>query len=312
MANEKIVVLMSTYNVCGGGAEDFLHRQLASILGQRDVEISLYIRDDGSKDNTIEIINEYSDKYKNITIIQDGANLGACRSFLKLMATEIDAEFFSLADQDDIWDEDKLSVAIDKLKTLPQDKPALYYSNQRVVDEDNNFIRISHAEPQVAINKYGFLADPLAAGCTCVYNRKLAEIAWRTKPETYSMHDTWIYNAAAMFGNVVYDFEPHMNYRQHNANVIGTPKKQFSLDGIKKQLHYYLDWKSQPRYKCVLLMEKQWKGLMNPEQKHMVGMITGYKKSIVKRIQLFNCKDMYPATRYRKIRWKLMILLGNI
>lgn len=67
MANEKIVVLMSTYNVCG--IEGFFRRQLASILSQRDVEISLYIRDDGSEDNTIEVINEYSDKYKNITII---------------------------------------------------------------------------------------------------------------------------------------------------------------------------------------------------------------------------------------------------
>ena len=236
MKTEHVTVLMSTYN--GGGDRNYIREQIESILNQKGVEVSLCIRDDGSTDNTVDIIREYAQKNDAITLINDGENLGACRSFLKLISTEMDSEYFALADQDDVWDEDKLAVAIEKLKELPSDKPALYYSNQRIVDMNGAFLRLSQNEPQVAKTPYGFLAEPLAVGCTCVYNRKLSEIAWKTKPTDYSMHDTWIYNAAAMFGNTVFDSEPHMNYRQHENNVIGTAKKQISFEGIRKQLHF--------------------------------------------------------------------------
>ena len=301
-----VCVMMSTYN-----GQKYIREQLDSILGQKDVNVSLFIRDDSSTDGTIEIIREYL-KYENVKLIAAAENLGACRSFLRLISTEIDCEYFALADQDDVWDEDKLAVAIKMLRTLPQYKPALYHSNLRVMDLNNNYIRTAHSEPQVEMNRYAFLAVAHATGCTCVYNRKLAEIAWKTKPETYSMHDTWLYNAASMFGNVIYDFEPHMNYRQHESNAIGTPKKYMSLDGIKRQLHSYFDRTSQPRYQCALLMEEQWKDLMNSEQKHMVSMITGYRKSVVNQMKLFCCREMLPAAKYRRIRWRLMILLRNI
>ena len=309
MDRERVAVLMSTYN---GASTGFLRQQIDSILGQEGIDVRLYIRDDRSTDNTVEILREYAEQHSNITLIEGKENLGSCRSFLKLIGTEIDSEYFALSDQDDIWDPDKLAIAVKLLKTLPQDRPALYYSNQRVVDTDNNFVRTAHKEPQIAKNKYTFLADPLGAGCTCVYNRKLAEIAWETKPNDYSMHDTWVYNAAAMFGNIIYDFEPHMNYRQHASNVIGTPKKYMSLDGIKKQLHYYLDRESQPRWKCALIMEEQWKDRMNEEQSRMVSMIADYKKSLRNQMRLFRCREMYPGNRYRRLRWKTMILLRNI
>ena len=242
------------------------------------MDVVLYIRDDMSKDNTSEILSEYASKFTNIILLHADENLGACRSFLKLMCTEIDSNFFALADQDDIWDEDKLAVGIHILKSLPQDKPALYYSNVRVTDAEGNVTRLAHKEPQVAKNRWAFLAEPLAQGCTCIYNKELAKIIWHTQPTTYSMHDTYIYNLGAMFGNVVYDFEPHMNYRQHESNVIGIAKRQLSCEGLKRQAHYYLNWKDQPRYETAQIMAEQWKDLMNDEQKNMVSLIVDYKK----------------------------------
>jgi rhamnosyltransferase len=132
------------------------------------------------------------------------------------------------------------------------------------------------------------------------------------KLPTYSMHDTYIYNLGAMFGNVVYDFEPHMNYRQHESNVIGTTRRKISFEGFKRQAHYYFNWKDQPRYETAQIMAEQWKDLMNDEQKNMVSMIVNYKKSIRNRIRLFCCEEMYPETKYRIFRWKTKVLLGNI
>lgn len=310
MIRDRITVLMSTFN--GGGPSGYLRTQLDTIMAQKNVEVSLYVRDDGSTDDTLDIIKEYAKRFGNIELVEANENLGACHSFLRLISTEIDCDYFALSDQDDIWDENKLSVGISKLKELPQDEPALYYSNLRIVDMQNNYIRLAHSEPQVPKNKYTFLADPLPAGCTCIYNKELAQIAWKVKPQAYSMHDTWLYNTAAMFGNTVYDFEPHINYRQHNDNVSGAAKKFFSFDGIRRQLHYFFSWSDQPRYRNALILKKDFNGLMNSEQERMVSTIANYKHSIKDQFRLMRCKELEPGNKYRCFRWKLKILLRNI
>ena len=76
---ETVQVLMSTYN-----GERFLKQQLDSILSQRGVNVYLLVRDDGSKDGTLSILNDYSKKYTNIEIIE-GNNIGACKSFFELI-----------------------------------------------------------------------------------------------------------------------------------------------------------------------------------------------------------------------------------
>ena len=56
----KIAVLMSTYN-----GEKYLREQLDSILNQvGDFELDLYVRDDGSDDGTIGILEKYKEENK--------------------------------------------------------------------------------------------------------------------------------------------------------------------------------------------------------------------------------------------------------
>ncbi|MBO5622082.1 MAG: glycosyltransferase, partial [Butyrivibrio sp.] len=62
----SISVLLSTYN-----GESYLREQLDSIFSQIDVEVHLVVRDDGSKDNTIEILKEYAEKYPYVTILEE-------------------------------------------------------------------------------------------------------------------------------------------------------------------------------------------------------------------------------------------------
>ena len=75
---KTIAVIMSTYN-----GEKFIRKQIDSILFQQNVNIILCIRDDGSKDSTIEIINTYKRYFKNIIISEEfcGDNLGPMKSF---------------------------------------------------------------------------------------------------------------------------------------------------------------------------------------------------------------------------------------
>ena len=74
----KIAILMSTYN-----GEKYLNEQLESIFMQKvNAEITVYIRDDGSKDNTIRIIKNWTAKL-NIVLFEED-NIGPANSFWKL------------------------------------------------------------------------------------------------------------------------------------------------------------------------------------------------------------------------------------
>ena len=110
MGFPRVSVLMSTYN-----GEKYLHEQINSILGQQGVEIHLLIRDDGSSDGTVEICKEYAKKYNQITFYQ-GENLGVGKSFLDLLKHAPDADYYSFADQDDVWLEDKIIRAVTMIK----------------------------------------------------------------------------------------------------------------------------------------------------------------------------------------------------
>lgn len=75
----SVAVLMSTYN-----GEKYLKEQIDSILAQKDVDVTLFIRDDGSSDNTIGICKEYVEKHKNI-VLKTGENIGVGNSFMQLV-----------------------------------------------------------------------------------------------------------------------------------------------------------------------------------------------------------------------------------
>ena len=76
---DKVVVLMSTYN----GAR-YLREQVNSVLSQKDVKVQLIVRDDGSTDETISILDEFIRCADNIRYIK-GGNIGPCSSFLELL-----------------------------------------------------------------------------------------------------------------------------------------------------------------------------------------------------------------------------------
>ena len=129
----KVAVLMSTYN-----GEKYLREQIDSILAQEGVDVTLYIRDDGSSDSTIEIINEYLTKTNRIKFYI-GENIGVGNSFMQLVYDcPEDYDYYAFSDQDDIWLTEKMQVAVDSLKEYSN--PFLYCSNQILVDKNGKII----------------------------------------------------------------------------------------------------------------------------------------------------------------------------
>src|SRR5574344_1284030 len=105
---DKVNVLLSSYN-----GEKYIKTLLDSVLSQENVDVDLLVRDDASSDTTIDILQSYQAK-KQLNLLQ-GENMGPARSFLFLLQHSHDANYYAFADEDDFWEKEKLSVAIEKL-----------------------------------------------------------------------------------------------------------------------------------------------------------------------------------------------------
>lgn len=215
-----VTVLMATYN----GA-NYLEEQLSSLASQSWPAIDLVIRDDGSEDGTIAILEAWRSRWrKGAYQVSTGRHLGFAGNFGHLLAsTRSDSRFFAFSDQDDIWHPDKLRHAIARLSAVPADTPALYGSRTRIVDRSGAAIGFSPMFSRLP----GFrnaLVQSIAGGNTMVMNAKafalVSESARRTE---FVSHDWWSYLIVAGAGGVViYDPVAHIDYRQHEANLVGS------------------------------------------------------------------------------------------
>lgn len=215
--NSKAAILMSTFN----GAE-FLSEQLNSLMKQSHNDIEIFIRDDGSVDETIEIIEEYRNKYKNIHFFK-GENIGFIKSFFELLrvsGNEFDYYFF--CDQDDVWLEKKVSRAIDLLSKVDVDIPSLYFSRLQCVDKNLNFLRMSDVYADRDIGFGNAMVQNLATGCSVCFNKKARCLVVENGfPSNCLAHDWWMYLVVSCFGKVVFDKKSFILYRQHEKNTIG-------------------------------------------------------------------------------------------
>ena len=300
-----VTVLMSTYN-----GEKFLKEQLNSIFNQTGLRIHLIVRDDCSTDSTVKILKEYQSKHDGMQIIEGKKNLKPCASFFELICNNIESDYFALSDQDDVWDPNKLICAISKLDKLDNSKPALYFSNLKIVDENNKIFRNLHSVPKNVNNRYESLVLPAATGCTMVYNKKLAEIARSIRPKKFSMHDTWLYMVAMFFGNVVYDFMPHINYRQHGDNVIGTSLNGKNNNMIWREIERFFNRNLQPRYDNAVEFLREFGQYLNKDDLNKVMEIVNYKRTFRERMILLKDNDFYVEDRKTRIQNKVLIIAG--
>lgn len=238
----RILVLMATYN-----GEKYLKEQLDSIFAQKDVDVTVLARDDGSSDETTTILDDYSKSYQ--LSWYSGKHLNVSRGYFSLMQKGADRDFdyYAFSDQDDVWDDDKLSVGIAAIADMKV--PALYYCGQRLVDGDLTFIANHKLNKDRSLSTRFILSD--FAGCTGVFNKALIREVVSYKPAYMLMHDTWVLKVClALGGAVVVDPNPHMSYRQHGGNAVGLGR---SLPAYFKQVKQYLnEYKVEPQMRELI------------------------------------------------------------
>lgn len=225
----RVQVLLSTYN----GAK-YLPEQLASLAAQRGVSLSILARDDGSKDNSAQLVDDFSISGQPCGRLASSGNVGVIASFFDLLKnSDPTADYFAFCDQDDVWDPAKLEVAVGQLEKFAT-TPALYFGRLAYVDAELRPLGLSRIPNRIRYESA--LVENVATGCSVVFNRALRDELVKTFPERNClMHDWWAYLAAQALGEVVYDAEPWVRYRQHGQNVVGASNDPFQVYLTKVQ-----------------------------------------------------------------------------
>lgn len=216
----KIAILLAAYN-----GKQYIQEQIGSILNQKDVAVTIFISIDPSTDGTRELLEATYCTNPYVAILNDvGKFGGAAKNFFRLIR-DVDFtpyDFIAFADQDDIWYQDKLSRAIQKLNETKSDG---YSSNVLAFWEDGREKLIVKSQPQC---QYDYLFEAAGPGCTYVMTQSLAKkiqqcaIDQKEAMNYVWYHDWFCYAFARANGYTwVIDEKPSMRYRQHSDNEVG-------------------------------------------------------------------------------------------
>jgi glycosyltransferase involved in cell wall biosynthesis len=209
--------------LCSLNGDRYLDQQLESIACQQGPRVRVYVSDDGSNDQTLSLLDRFRTRWgeERLSICQ-GPQRGYVANFFSLICSPIEADYFAYADQDDIWDPDKLSRAITALSALQEELPAIYCSRTRLIDQARKPLGLSplFKKPPAFANA---LVQNIAGGNTMVLNRKARDLICAVGPVDVVSHDWWTYMlVTGCGGTVIFDPLPSLDYRQHQDNLIGS------------------------------------------------------------------------------------------
>lgn len=226
---DGVSVAMCTFN-----GERFLEEQLDSLLRQVNRPAELVICDDASTDDTVEILECFARQAPfPVRLLVNWKRVGIRRNFERALSL-CNGPYIALADQDDIWTEERLAKSLHEIKrievTYGQSTPTLVHSDMTVVDKDDRIIHPSyflrrglarsHREPLKEL-----IAQNYVTGCTTLMNRALLSLAL-PMPPVAALHDWWIALVAAATGVVYTINRPLVRYRAHGGNAVGAKKRE--------------------------------------------------------------------------------------
>ena len=306
-----ISILMGTYN---GGK--FLRQQLDSIISQTYDNWVLYISDDGSTDNTLDIVSEYANKVpEGKIVVRSGPGTGFANNFLSMLRDpQIISPYYAFCDQDDVWFDSKLEVAINAANAAsgqPEKECVLYGSRTHLIDSDGVKSGCSPCF-QRAFGLKNALVQSFSGGNTMLFSRALKHIVESFPADTKIVsHDWFLYLVcSAVDGQVIYDTTPQILYRQHGNNLVGS-----NLGVISKLVRlrkiYSGDFKhwnemNHRNLNCI-------KELISPENHKVIS--SDYHpqdNSALKRATAFIRAGVYRQSSFESMFFMIMAFMGKL
>lgn len=281
-----ITVILATYN-----GEKYLQEQLDSVLQQSYTNIEVVMVDDGSTDNTWNLIQTFAAQDARIRPFRNEKNLGYIRNFER--GCQLAAgDYIALCDQDDYWLPEKLERQLAAIGNYP-----LLYCDSTLANET---LQPTHERLSTRVNYIDFHSCLQQAVFCRIYGHTMLatkELIQKAIPFLHIIpHDWWICYLASAHGGIKCLNQPLALYRQHSNNVFGAVggkrrKHQKAEDKQRKQRETEI-----ARKRIQIFFEQ-----CPPEQaleKKVLQQLTRYYSSFSLRN---NCLRMLTFFRYNKL-----------
>ncbi|WP_313552471.1 glycosyltransferase family 2 protein [Pseudomonas sp.] len=303
-----VAILLCTYN-----GELFLTEQLDSIIRQTHKNWVVYASDDGSKDRTIEILYRYQAELGEQKFrILNGPQQGFSKNFMSLIKNKsIEADYYAFSDQDDIWHENKIEIAIEHLKSFVNKAPSIYCSRTHLIDTSGNSLGYSSLFRKTP-SFSNALVESIAGANTMIIDNQARNILATTPNNAKIISHDWLAYilVSSCDGNIFYDQIPRIDYRQHSANVIGSNTRfKDKIKRLKKILKgTFRDWNESNIHileSCKEIMSETSKQKLAAYQK-------ARKANSIRRIIFLRKAKLYRQTLTGEIGLYLAAALGKI
>lgn len=308
---KKVQILLSAYN-----GEQYISEQIQSILHQTHAAVSILIRDDGSTDKTMELLDQWVTTHPDKIKLIKGTNVGVVSSFFVLLRTaDAEADYYCFCDQDDVWLDHKVEHAIARLdSSIYTEVPAMVFTSTYLTDDKLNRKGAWPKPPAQEPSFFNALYENIAIGATITMNRSARNLFINSQSvdsQKVLMHDWWFYLLVSAFGTVIYDNKPSMLYRQHNNNVVGGSN---SIVGKLKS-----KWASFKRHTGKDLLHKQasefdriYGSRLTGEQKEQLDLFLATRTRFMERLRYARKSKLYRQSKAESLLFKFFILIGFI
>ncbi len=281
MPETNIDILLSTYN-----GEKFVSELLESLLRQTYKNWRIIVRDDGSTDGTVGILENFETRHPDRLKIVDrsSSNIGFVLSFGRLLSLSA-AQYFMFCSQDDVWLPEKIENTLAKMKWMETEYginiPLLAHTDLRVVDSElhtisSSFYAYLKMDPHKDKRLNRLLQQNVVAGCTSMGNSALRTLA-SPIPENAAVHDWWLALVAVTFGRIALLDQATILYRQHGENVYGARPARPLLIRRLMSIPFRIPQLLQNRARYTHIIELQAKALEDrfgskipPDQRNLV------------------------------------------
>lgn len=300
----KVLILMSTYN-----GKNKIRKQVESIIQQKDVDSYICIRDDGSDNETIEVIENLAQEYCGRIFVMKENNVGWKQSFLNLVYEADNIyDYYGFSDQDDIWFDDKIINCIHIAEKDDYRGPQLIHCNSVSVTSDLR--PRSEQENRIAAppSFEAAIATEYFQGCGMLWNKEAMNIIKKYKPNNKDIaHDYWVGLICYLSGKIYFCEKPMFYHIRYDSNS--------SEDGNRNK----------GRAKRIKTLLRGENAYMNPAEDILVGYseflsnneifilknILNYKKNCLCKFRLLINRKFVKPTLLATLLLKLAICLNK-
>ena len=308
---KRVQVLLSAYN-----GELYIAEQLKSIMEQNWPQVTVLVRDDGSTDGTVDIVKRTTVGHPGRIELIQGSNLGVVDSFFELLAkSDSQADYYCFCDQDDVWLPHKIEAAVSRLEASTEtEQPAMVFTSTQLTDGELNPKGIWPKPPQREPSFYNALYENVAIGATITMNKAVRNLfVDHERPDSRKilMHDWWFYLLVSSFGQVIYDHEPSMLYRQHGSNVVGGSNS--TIGKLKGKLRSFRKHTG----KGLLHLQASefnriYGELLNPDLKEQLDLFLRPRPRLIQRIRYVRNSKLHRQSKAESLLFKILIIIGFI